>query len=168
MIRAATEDTTIEIHERQEANDTRTKRLPVQKGQQVIIDMVGVREYSILFLCIPYVQLDLITLPSVDYNPRYFPEPETFKPSRWHDVITTSGPDTEIFSAFSVGQRACLGRRFATAEALAFLSMFLRDWKVLPQRKGGVKEERKANQELQAEILLTLGVENVGIELVRR
>lgn len=37
----------------------------------------------------------------IEYNPRYFPEPEKFKPSRWHEQEKNSLPDA--FTAFSVG-----------------------------------------------------------------
>jgi hypothetical protein len=48
------------------------------------------------------------------------------------------------------------------------LSIFLRDWKVLPKRTDGVKAEKMGDRELQAEVVMTLGVESVGVELVRR
>ena len=35
-----------------------------------------------------------------EYNPRYFDEPEKFKPSRWYGVPA----DSEMFTAFSVGE----------------------------------------------------------------
>ncbi|KAK0458102.1 cytochrome P450 [Desarmillaria tabescens] len=56
--------------------------MPVPKGFQIIVDMVGIQ-----------------------YNPRYFNEPEKFKPSRWHGISNES----EAFTAFSIGPRACLG-----------------------------------------------------------
>lgn len=36
----------------------------------------------------------------LEYNPRYFDEPEKFKPSRWYGVPAES----EVFTAFSVGE----------------------------------------------------------------
>ncbi len=35
----------------------------------------------------------------LEYNPRYFEEPEKFKPSRWYGVPAES----DMFTAFSVG-----------------------------------------------------------------
>lgn len=57
--------------------------------------MVGVR------MCPIHVRATNIDLPllSPEYNPRYFDEPEKYKPSRWYGVSNES----EIFSAFSVG-----------------------------------------------------------------
>jgi hypothetical protein len=37
---------------------------------------------------------------NIEYNPRYFPEPEKYKPSRWYGEKTS--PKVE-FSAFSFG-----------------------------------------------------------------
>ena len=60
-------------------------------------------------------------LHSLELNPRYFSEPEKYKPSRWYGLPS----DSEVFSAFSIGARACIGRKFATVEAVAFLTMLL-------------------------------------------
>lgn len=56
---------------------------------------------------------------------RLFPHADEFRPQRWAE----SPELLEHFYSFSVGPRACLGRRFATVEAVAFLSHMLRDWK---------------------------------------
>lgn len=36
-----------------------------------------------------------------EYNPRYFDEPEKYKPSRWYGMRSQ---DSEEFTAFSVGE----------------------------------------------------------------
>jgi hypothetical protein len=63
--------------------------------------MIGVRE------CFYYLDSEsslfgLTTdgLRNTEYNPRYFPEPEKYKPSRWYGIKTS--PEVE-FSAFSIG-----------------------------------------------------------------
>ncbi|KAF4564657.1 alcohol dehydrogenase [Pleurotus pulmonarius] len=73
MIREACEDTTLSVPNPvgQEGSET----IPVPKGTQVVVDMVGVQ-----------------------YNPRYFKEPEKFNPARWEGVSNES----ESFTAFSV------------------------------------------------------------------
>ncbi|KAJ7489683.1 cytochrome P450 [Mycena galericulata] len=58
------------------------------------------------------------------YNPKYFPDPEEFRPSRWYRASEND------MSMFSLGPRACIGRRFALTEGVAFLSHLLRDWKL--------------------------------------
>ncbi|CAA7270197.1 unnamed protein product [Cyclocybe aegerita] len=139
MIREAFEDTALHVPNPvgQEGSTT----LAVPKGTQVIVDMIGVQ-----------------------YNPRYFDEPEKYKPSRWYGVSNES----EAFSAFSIGPRACLGRKFAVTEAVAFLSVLLRDYKVKPIYLPGETKEQWQERVLVANIVLTLGVSNVPIQLIRR
>jgi len=139
MIREATEDTVLNIPNSQGEDGTRS--IPVPKGLQVIVDMVGVQ-----------------------YNPRYFEEPEKFKPSRWYGLPS----DSELFTAFSVGPRACIGRKFATTEAVCFLSAFLRDWKVEPALRPGETPEAWRDRVLDASIILTLGVQDVPVRFLRR
>ncbi|KAI0338633.1 cytochrome P450 [Trametopsis cervina] len=83
------------------------RSIPLRKENLVIIDMIGVH-----------------------HDPETFPEPETFRPSRWYDVL-----DQDV-SMFGLGPRACVGRKFAQTEALCFLALFLRDWKVEPVLEG--------------------------------
>lgn len=99
-----------------------------------------------------------------EYNPRYFDEPEKFKPSRWSGI----SPESEAFSAFSIGPRACIGRKFATLESVCFLSALLRDFKVIPVLKDGETKEQWKERVLDARIVLALGVADVPIKLVKR
>lgn len=99
-----------------------------------------------------------------EYNPRYFEEPEEYKPSRWYNISSES----EAFSAFSIGPRACIGRRFATTEAVAFLTMLLRDWRVEPILKDGENKETWRKRVLDAHLALTLGVADVPLRFTRR
>ncbi|KAJ7615498.1 cytochrome P450 [Roridomyces roridus] len=50
--------------------------------------------------------------------------PQTFNPSRWHDV-----PDHDIIM-FGSASRMCVDRRFAQTEVVCFLAHFLWDWEV--------------------------------------
>ncbi|KAG7097880.1 hypothetical protein E1B28_005192 [Marasmius oreades] len=118
-----------------------TQPCPIPKGTWVVVDMVGVHR-----------------------NPRYFEEPEKYKPSRWHGLPN----DSEQFTAFSVGSRACIGRKFATTEAVCFLTMFLRDWKVEPLLRAGETVEGWKTRVLDAKIGFTLGIKDVPVRLIRR
>ncbi|KAJ8517930.1 hypothetical protein ONZ45_g4924 [Pleurotus djamor] len=113
MIREAHEDTVITMPN--PVGVEGSKEVPIPKGTQVVVDMVGVQ-----------------------YNPRYFDEPEKFKPSRWEGVSNES----ESFTAFSVGPRMCLGR-------------------------GETKDTWRARV-MDANLVLTLGVANVPVKLIRR
>ncbi|GJJ14081.1 hypothetical protein Clacol_008338 [Clathrus columnatus] len=57
-------------------------------------------------------------------NPRDFPEPHVFRPSRWYGVS-----DSDVLT-FSTGPRACIGRKFALTESLNLLAHFLHEWKL--------------------------------------
>ncbi|RDB29811.1 hypothetical protein Hypma_014185 [Hypsizygus marmoreus] len=139
LIREATEDTVLQIPN--PPGQEGTTAFPVPKGLQIVVDMVGVQ-----------------------YNPRYVDEPEKYKPSRWYGVSNES----EAFSAFSVGPRACIGRKFATTEAVAFLTMLLRDWKVEPKLRKGESKDEWRTRVLDAHLVLTLGVADVPVTFTRR
>lgn len=139
LIREATEDTVLQIPN--PPGQEGTTPFPVPKGVQIMVDMVGVQ-----------------------YNPRYFDEPEKYKPSRWYGIANES----EAFSAFSIGPRACIGRKFATTEAVAFLTVLLRDWKVEPILKEDETKEEWRDRVLDAKLVLTLGVSDVPLKFTRR
>ncbi|KAE9404561.1 cytochrome P450 [Gymnopus androsaceus JB14] len=67
------------------------------------------------------------------YNPRYWKDPEEFRPARFLD------PDwpRDGFVPFSAGPRACIGRKFFETEAVAVLAMLVLKYKFK------VKEEPK-------------------------
>ena len=53
---------------------------------------------------------------SMHRDPRWFPQPETFRPERWDADNPEPAPDHAWFP-FGGGQRTCLGARFALVEA---------------------------------------------------
>ncbi|KAG6828824.1 hypothetical protein H0H92_006649 [Tricholoma furcatifolium] len=116
--------------------------LTVLKGTNVIIDIVGIH-----------------------YSPRYFPDPEAFKPERWYGL---SPFDHEALPAFSLGHRVCVGQKFATVEAVAFLTMFLRDWRIEPGMDVGETLDTWRERTLSPELGVTLGLKQVSLKLTRR
>ncbi|KAF4593401.1 hypothetical protein EYR38_009115 [Pleurotus pulmonarius] len=137
--REASVDTTITIPN--PIGEDGGKTVAIRQGTKVIIDMVGLQ-----------------------YNPRYFDEPEKFKPTRWEGI---SG-DSEAFTAFSFGPRTCIGRKFAMVEAVCWLTMVLRDWRVEPMLRPGETEEMWRQRVLDARVGMTLNVFDVPVRLVRR
>ncbi|KAE9391410.1 cytochrome P450 [Gymnopus androsaceus JB14] len=95
--------------------------LPVPKGTSIELNAVGLH-----------------------YNPRYWKNPEEFRPSRFLD------PDwpRDAFIPFSAGPRACIGRKFSESEAIAVLTMLVSKYKIEvkeePQFASETFEERKA------------------------
>ncbi|KAJ7927567.1 cytochrome P450 [Mycena leptocephala] len=142
LIREATEDTVLTVPN--PVGEEGSKTIPIPKGTQV---------GSCLFHCVHN-----------KYNPRYFENPKVYMPSRWYGLPS----DSEQFTAFSVGPRACIGRRFATVEATCFLSLLLRDWKVLPILRDGESKEMWEKRVMDAHITMTLGVRDVPLRFERR
>ncbi|KAG6898860.1 hypothetical protein C0993_003485, partial [Termitomyces sp. T159_Od127] len=163
LIREATEDTVLQIPN--PLGQEGTTPFPVPKGVQVMVDMIGVRELSGSTIERQVLMTSYFSnLLLEEYNPRYFEKPEEYKPSRWYNISSES----DAFSAFSIGPRACIGRKFATTEAVAFLTMLLRDWIVEPLLENGENKEVWRERVLDAHLVLTLGVTDVPLRFTRR
>ncbi|KAH9899364.1 cytochrome P450 [Cubamyces lactineus] len=80
---------------------------------------------------------------SLHHNPRYWDDPEAFKPERFLGDYSR-----DAFIPFSGGPRGCIGRGFAETETVAVLSMIVSRYKVEvknePQFAGETFEQRKA------------------------
>ncbi|TFK28630.1 cytochrome P450 [Coprinopsis marcescibilis] len=139
LFRESLVDTTIPIQG--PVGEDGTKLLPIRKGTLVVIDLIGMQ-----------------------HNERYFDEPEKFKPWRWLGL----SPVSDAMTAFGAGPRACIGRQFATTEAVALLTMFLRDWKVEPLLSSGETLEGWKERVFDANLRLTLGMKDLPLRLVRR
>ncbi len=57
-------------------------------------------------------------------SPKYFDDPDAFKPERWVDGYEKSLPDYAYFP-FSAGPRVCIGNMFAEMEGMILLSTVL-------------------------------------------
>ncbi|KAL7274282.1 putative P450 monooxygenase [Rhizina undulata] len=100
-----------------------------------------------------------IGCPGIHYNPKYWPDPYTFKPERWIPAPGAVKVDTgkEMFEntypkviapikgsfmAFSDGVRGCLGQKFAQVEFVAVFASLMREWTIeLVPRAGETVEE---------------------------
>lgn len=100
----------------------------------------------------------------VDHNPAVFPDPDAFRPSRWYGV------SDHDMSMYGVGPRACIGRKFAQTEALCFLSLLLRDWK-LDICLGNGESRKMYEDRVMGNAAITglaFGVGPVPVKFVRR
>ncbi|PCH40911.1 cytochrome P450 [Wolfiporia cocos MD-104 SS10] len=97
----------------------------------------------------------MIHASGIHYNPRYWPDPYTFKPARFLDKDWPR----DALLAFSTGPRGCIGRRFGETEAVAALtylvSRFRIDVKDEPRYRGESMAERRERL-LKGKIALTL------------
>ncbi|KDR79850.1 hypothetical protein GALMADRAFT_241949 [Galerina marginata CBS 339.88] len=96
------------------------RTVPIPKGTRIAINTAGLH-----------------------YNPRYWDDPESFKPSRF-----LKDWPRDAFVPFSVGARACLGRKFFETEGIAVLTMLVSRYKISikeePQFAGESLEQCKA------------------------
>jgi cytochrome P450 len=68
---------------------------------------------------------EVIILPWVmQRDPRYFDQPELFRPERW---LTKSALPRGVYMPFGAGPRVCIGAHFAVVEALLVLAVLLSD-----------------------------------------
>jgi len=121
------------------------------KGDQIYVSSNGPSSPPTPYTLPPETRVYLNT-PGTHYNPRYWPDPETLDPSRWMSADASGGvkmnsvkepAGKKVIGAdktrqmrgrlltFSDGSRACLGRKFAQAEFMAFVATLLRDYRVV-------------------------------------
>ncbi|KAG8977410.1 hypothetical protein FRC05_001808 [Tulasnella sp. 425] len=111
----------------------------------------------------------LVSVTGLHYNPRYWKDPKEFKPERFLE------PDwpRDAFAGFSLGARACIGRRFAEVEAIAIISLVIKRYKItvdesrFPTIAG---EEPLARRErlLASDSLISLTPRSIPLIFTRR
>ncbi|KAK7051243.1 hypothetical protein VNI00_004743 [Paramarasmius palmivorus] len=115
--KVSAEDTTL-VTESTMTGETRV--IPVPRGTYISINTVGLH-----------------------YNPRYWKDPEEFKPSRFREDWPR-----DAFLPFSGGARACIGRKFFETEGIAILTMLVSQYKIElkdePEFAGESFEQKKA------------------------
>ncbi|KDQ08657.1 hypothetical protein BOTBODRAFT_118419 [Botryobasidium botryosum FD-172 SS1] len=140
LYREATEDTQLRVPSR--VPGELDHEVVLKKGAVACVDIIG-----------------------INYNPRYFPSPESFQPSRW---AMPNPIETDAFVGFGYGPRTCIGRKFALVEGVCFLVMLLRDWKVDIVLKEGESPEEWRARTLVGKVTIGFGVGNIPVRLTRR
>jgi cytochrome P450 len=77
---------------------------------------------------VPAGGLVLLHLQALHRDPRYWPEPDAFRPERFHG---SDGPPSPCLP-FLVGPRSCLGQHFALLEAKLVLALLARRFEFTP------------------------------------
>ena len=70
--------------------------------------------------------------------------------------------------SYSLGPRACIGRRFAMTEAVAFLTLFIRDWHIDIVLNEGETREQWRERAIQGTMKITFSVKPIPIRITRR
>ena len=65
------------------------------------------------------------------HDPRFYYQPELFRPERWLEPFGAALPRFAYFP-FGGGSRVCIGEHFARTEAVAVLAYAVRRWQVSP------------------------------------
>jgi cytochrome P450 len=86
-------------------------------------------EYSIGDYTIPAKSILLMSPWVVHRDPRWWPEPESFRPERWSPDAADKRPKFAYFP-FGGGTRVCIGERFAWAEGVLVLATLAQRWKM--------------------------------------
>ena len=90
-----------------------------------IVGREPVRDIEIGGVTVPAGSQVLISQWVVHRDPRWFPEPEVFRPDRWLDGSTAKLHRYAYFP-FGGGPRVCIGNHFAMLEAVLILATLLR------------------------------------------
>lgn len=88
----------------------------------------AVRDTTIGGVPIPRRHIILISMYSTHRDPRFFTEPDAFRPERWLDGLEKGLP-RGTFIPFGMGSRKCVGAAFAMMETTLLLATIARRWR---------------------------------------
>ncbi|OBZ67417.1 hypothetical protein A0H81_12673 [Grifola frondosa] len=129
--------------------DITTLTFPPEDGREPLVLPPGVR-----------ILIDFV---GMNYDPDVYPDPERYDPSRWYNAHESD------LNVFGLGPRACLGRKFATTEAVCLLTLFIRNWKVTVHLKDGETKEQWRQRVMQISLVgLAFGVRDVPLTFTKR
>jgi cytochrome P450 len=74
-------------------------------------------------------------------DPRFWDEPEQFRPERWFKTSVKEAGQRFHYFPFGGGIRRCIGESFAWTEGILLLATLARKWKLdlVPDQKIGVQ-----------------------------
>jgi cytochrome P450 len=88
----------------------------------------AIRSTTIAGVRIPKRHIVLISMYTTHRDPRFFPEPDAFRPERWLDGLEKRLP-RGTFIPFGLGSRKCIGASFAMMETVLLLATIARRWR---------------------------------------
>ena len=93
-----------------------------------IIGRRAIDDYPVGDYVIPAKAIVIVSPYVVQRDPRFFPNPDLFTPSRWSPEFRASLPPFAYFP-FGGGARRCIGESFAWMELMLLVSFLARKWK---------------------------------------
>ncbi|KAK7677523.1 hypothetical protein QCA50_019529 [Cerrena zonata] len=141
MMREATADSVLTAEGLLPSSDT----LAIPKGTELALDVICASRHE-----------------------RSYPNPHAFVPTRWETSSETATAAIDSFIGFSVGPRVCLGKKFATTEAVCFLTNLLKDWKVDVKLLNGESPAEWQERMLKPTLGVTLKTGDVPLIMTRR
>lgn len=124
-----------------------------------------------------------LNVPATHHTERYWPDPYKLDPTRWMKTVSDPSAaklDKNVvasdknrhmqgrFLTFSDGARACLGRKFAQAEYVAFFVSMLREFRVVLREDMDSKDvEEKIFRRCKGTLTLA-PLDNIGMILQKR
>ncbi|KAF8494809.1 cytochrome P450 [Gautieria morchelliformis] len=117
-------------------------------------------------IVVPKGTVLILNPPGLHYNPRIWPDPMTFKPSRF-----LGDWPKDAFLPFSGGARACLGRRFSEIESVAILTLIVRRYRIElknPEQYEGLTPLQKRDKLLRCRQVITMTPLNVPLVFKKR
>ena len=91
----------------------------------------AVRETSIDGTRVKKGRVVFVSMSATHRDPRFFPDPDTFRPERWLDGLERRLPRGAFFP-FGLGPRMCVGASFAMLEATLILATCVQRWRFDP------------------------------------
>jgi cytochrome P450 len=88
----------------------------------------AIRDTNVGGVAIPKRHIVLISMYTTHRDPRFFSEPDAFRPERWLDGLEKRLPKA-AFIPFGLGSRKCIGASFAMMEAALLLATIARRWR---------------------------------------
>jgi cytochrome P450 len=91
----------------------------------------ALRETSIDGTLVRKRRVVFVSMSATHRDPRFFPDPDTFRPERWLDGLEGRLPRGAFFP-FGLGPRKCVGSTFAMLEATLVLATCAQYWRFEP------------------------------------
>ena len=90
---------------------------------------------------VPPKALVLVSPFVMHHDPRFWDDPESFKPERWLTQSVKEATQRFVYFPFGGGIRRCIGESFAWTEGVLLLGTIARHWKfrLVPEQKVGMR-----------------------------